>query len=114
MAGVRSEGNQMGVVLGVVAAFALYIFWGGYVAATLWGWFVVPLGVMAIRAAVEPRVTRRRLRAVLVLVKSTRSCLLFAPTEIAKLSVVGSRRANKVKPVAGIAAVRFEVVMDIS
>lgn len=48
MAGVRSEGNQMGVVLGVVAAFALYIFWGGYVAATLWGWFVVPLGVMAI------------------------------------------------------------------
>ncbi|BCS42937.1 MULTISPECIES: hypothetical protein [Pseudomonas] len=38
----------MGVVLGLVATFVLYIFWGGYVAATLWGWFVVPLGVMAI------------------------------------------------------------------
>lgn len=38
----------MGVVLGIVIAFALYVFWGGYVAATLWEWFVVPLGVKAI------------------------------------------------------------------
>lgn len=38
----------MGILFGVVATFALYIFWGGFVAATLWGWFVVPLGVMAI------------------------------------------------------------------
>ncbi|WP_343177070.1 hypothetical protein [Pseudomonas sp. 4810-S13] len=45
---MRNEENQMGVALGVVVAFALNIFWGGYVAATLWGWFVVPLGVMAI------------------------------------------------------------------
>lgn len=38
----------MGVLFGIIASFALFVFWGGYVAATLWGWFVVPLGVMAI------------------------------------------------------------------
>ena len=38
----------MGAILGIVVVFALYVFWGGYVASTLWGWFVVPLGVKAI------------------------------------------------------------------
>lgn len=27
---------------------AAWIFWGGYVASTLWGWFVVPLSVVDI------------------------------------------------------------------
>lgn len=35
-------------ILGLAVALGLYVFWGGYVAFTLWGWFVVPLGVKAI------------------------------------------------------------------
>jgi hypothetical protein len=27
-----------------VAGLAIDVFWGGYVASTLWGWFAVPLG----------------------------------------------------------------------
>lgn len=38
----------MGILLGIVAVVALFVFWTGYVVATLWGWFVVPLGVVAI------------------------------------------------------------------
>lgn len=38
----------MGAVQLLVITFGVTIFWGGYVASTLWGWFVVPLGVMAI------------------------------------------------------------------
>ncbi len=38
----------MGILFGIIVVFALFIFWAGYVAATLWGWFVVPLGVVAI------------------------------------------------------------------
>lgn len=39
---------MLGVLIGVAAVMAVGIFWGGYVAATLWGWFMVPLGVSAI------------------------------------------------------------------
>lgn len=38
----------MPVILGIVLITAISTFWGGFVAATLWGWFVVPLGVPAI------------------------------------------------------------------
>ena len=38
----------MGVLVGFVGILLIQIFWGGYVAATLWGWFMVPLGVVAI------------------------------------------------------------------
>ncbi|WP_277594426.1 hypothetical protein [Pseudomonas chlororaphis] len=38
----------MGILLGIVTVFALFVFWAGYVVSTLWGWFVVPLGVVAI------------------------------------------------------------------
>lgn len=38
----------MGAVFGIFATCLLFIFWGGYVTSILWGWFVVPLGVMAI------------------------------------------------------------------
>lgn len=34
-------------ILATVAA-VLSIFWGGFVASTLWTWFMVPLGVVAI------------------------------------------------------------------
>lgn len=38
----------MGTSLLAVATILVNIFWGGHVSATLWGWFVVPLGVKAI------------------------------------------------------------------
>lgn len=31
-----------------LASWALNLFWGGFVAATLWGWFAVPLGAPSI------------------------------------------------------------------
>lgn len=34
--------------LSFLVILAVNTFWGGFVAATLWGWFMVPLGVMAI------------------------------------------------------------------
>lgn len=37
--------NPLNVLLLTVG---ITIFWGGWVGATLWGWFIVPLGVRAI------------------------------------------------------------------
>ena len=31
-----------------LATIVVTVFWGGYVASTLWNWFIVPLGVPAI------------------------------------------------------------------
>lgn len=38
----------MPALLGFALVTALQIFWGGFVASSLWGWFVVPLGLSAI------------------------------------------------------------------
>ncbi|MFL1449421.1 hypothetical protein ACI77O_13570 [Pseudomonas tritici] len=38
----------MSAVQLLIITFGVVIFWGGYVANTLWGWFVVPLGVIEI------------------------------------------------------------------
>jgi hypothetical protein len=38
----------MRIFLLLLTIFLLGIFWGGFVAATLWGWFMIPLGVKAI------------------------------------------------------------------
>lgn len=38
----------MGILLAFVASLAIAIFYGGYATATLWGWFVVPLGIAPI------------------------------------------------------------------
>ncbi|MCS8414920.1 hypothetical protein N0754_19520 [Pseudomonas aeruginosa] len=38
----------MGFAFGIGAVLALSVFWGGFAAMTLWGWFAVPLGVKAI------------------------------------------------------------------
>jgi hypothetical protein len=38
----------MNLVPGILLGLFLMIFWGGYVASVLWGWFVVPLGVSSI------------------------------------------------------------------
>jgi hypothetical protein len=35
----------------MLVGMAISIFWGGYVASVLWGWFIVPLGVTAISYA---------------------------------------------------------------
>ena len=38
----------MPFALSFLVIWAINVFWGGFVAATLWGWFAVPLGVPAI------------------------------------------------------------------
>lgn len=38
----------MGTWIGFGVITLIGIFWGGYVSSTLWGWFMVPLGVKAI------------------------------------------------------------------
>lgn len=38
----------MGYLFVFVITALITIFWGGFVTATLWGWFMVPLGVKAI------------------------------------------------------------------
>lgn len=38
----------MAFFLLLIAGTSIGIFWGGYVASTLWAWFLVPLGVKAI------------------------------------------------------------------
>lgn len=38
----------MGYLMAFVVTAIIGIFWGGFVTATLWGWFMVPLGVKAI------------------------------------------------------------------
>lgn len=35
-------------LIGLLALILVRVFWGGYVSATLWGWFMVPLGVAPI------------------------------------------------------------------
>lgn len=36
------------LAIALLAIWSINVFWGGFVAATLWGWFVVPLGAPAI------------------------------------------------------------------
>lgn len=40
--------TEMGILIAFIVSATISIFWGGYVTATLWGWFMVPLGVKAI------------------------------------------------------------------
>lgn len=36
------------IIVTWLVSIGLSVFWGGYVASTLWNWFIVPLGVPAI------------------------------------------------------------------
>ncbi|KVP17288.1 hypothetical protein [Burkholderia ubonensis] len=38
----------MGIAIAVPILWLIGVFWGGFVASTLWGWFMVPLGVVGI------------------------------------------------------------------
>lgn len=45
---VEIEREFMGFAFAFAIAVLVSIFWGGFVTSTLWGWFLVPLGVKAI------------------------------------------------------------------